>query len=102
VRKQLGVGQSEYGCASGVGKRAAVNELGIVEVRVPVEVVVNGVVNPAATLATVSQVHRSDAEVVEEGGVVGAGAERFHVEHRAFAEFAALLVILRLRDPVEL
>ncbi len=44
--------------------------------RVPVKVVVNGVIDAAAVFAAKAEIDAGDAEVVEESGVVGTGAER--------------------------
>ena len=46
-RQQLGVGQAHHRGARRLRQRAAIDEIGIGEVRVPVEVVVNGMVDAA-------------------------------------------------------
>ncbi len=50
--------------------------------RVPVEIVVDGVVDAAAILASVAQVQRGHAQVVEEGRIIRARAERSDAQVR--------------------
>src|SRR4051812_36744228 len=54
--KYICVGETHHGSAGGLGKGAAINEIGIVEMGVPVEIVVDRVIDSAATFATVAEV----------------------------------------------
>ena len=51
---------------TGLRERAAVGEVGVEEVRVEVEVVVDRVVDAVVVLAAVAEVERRDADVLEE------------------------------------
>jgi hypothetical protein len=62
VGQQIGVGQAHHGRAGGLRQCAAVDEIGVGEVRVPVEIVVDGVIDAAAVFAAEAQVQRSDAQ----------------------------------------
>ena len=85
VRQQFGVGQSHHRGPDGLGQRPSVGEIGVGEMRVPVEIVVDRVIDAAAILAAEAQVQRRDAQVIEEGRVVGAGAERVDAQVGAVA-----------------
>ena len=74
--QELGVRQAQDGEADRLRERPAVDEVGVGEVRVPGEVVVDGVVDAAVVLAAEAEVQAGDAEVVDERGVVAARAER--------------------------
>ena len=67
-------------------ERAAIDEVGVAEMRVPVEIVVDGMVDAAAVFAAEADIERGDAVVLEEGGVVGAGTERGDAQIGALAE----------------
>ena len=86
-RQQIGVRQTHDGNASGLRQGAPVDEVLVREMRVPVEIVVDGVVNAAAILASIGQVQRCHAQVVDEHGVVRAGAQRGHAQIGPRARF---------------
>src|ERR1019366_1053635 len=68
-----------------------INELRIAEMGVPVEVVVNGVINPTAAFATESHVQRGHAGVIEEGRVVGTITQRSQPQVGTIAQLLAVL-----------
>ena len=71
-REQPGVGQPDDGGADGLRERAAVDEIGVGEMRVPVEIVVNGMINAAsAAFSAVAEIDGCDAQMVDEHGVIG-------------------------------
>ncbi len=75
-RNDVGVGHAHHHGPGGLGEGAAVGEVGILEVGVPVEVVVDGVVLAAALVFSAeAEIDAGDAEVMDEGGVIGAGAK---------------------------
>src|SRR5689334_1710067 len=43
--------------------------------REPVKIVVNGMIDPALVLSAVAHIERRNAEMIDEGGVIAAGAE---------------------------
>src|SRR2546423_745875 len=47
-RKQVGIGKTHHGGAAGLGKSAAVDKIGIAEMRVPIKIVVDGMVDSTA------------------------------------------------------
>src|SRR5579859_350291 len=57
---------------------------------VPIKIVVNRMVDPAAILAAITQVQRSYSEMLEERRVIGAGAERADPEVMALTRFLPL------------
>ncbi len=75
-RKQIRVGQTHHGRAAGLGKRAAVDKIGIAEMCVPIEIVVDGVIDAAVVFAAETDVERGDAVVLQERGVIRTGTER--------------------------
>ncbi len=70
VGQQIGVGQPHHRGSGGLRERAPVAEVGIGEMRVPVEIVVDGVVDAAAIFVAIAQIQRSDAEVIEKDGPI--------------------------------
>ncbi len=61
--------------ADGLRESAAVDEIGVGEMGVPVEIVVDGMIDSAAVLAAEAEIERCDAHVIDEARVIGAGAE---------------------------
>ena len=92
VGQDIRVGHAHHHDAGGLGERAAVDEVCVGKMRVPVEVVVDGVVLAAALVfAAVGEVGTGYTEVVDEHGVVRAGAEGRNVRVRAVFCFGARL-----------
>ena len=91
VGQQVGLGHAQDQCAVGLRHGAAIGEGGVTKVRVPVEVVVDGVVDAAGVFSAIAHVERGDAEVIEEGGEVRAGAERADAQIAAAGGFFAVL-----------
>ena len=75
-RQDVGVGQPDDRGATGLRQRSPVGEVGVEEVRVEVEVVVDRVIDAALVLAAVADVQRRDAEMLEKRREVGARPER--------------------------
>ena len=63
----------------------------IAEMGVPVEVVVNRVVDAAVVFAAEADIHGGDAIVLQKSGVVGSGAKRTDALISALAQLLALL-----------
>ena len=64
VGKYIGIGQPHDRHADSLCQRFAVDKVGVGEVRVPVEVVVDGVINSFAIFAAVAKIERRDSEVM--------------------------------------
>ena len=77
------LGQPHHRRAGRLRQRPAVDEIGVGEVRVPVEVVVDRVIHAAAILAAEAEIEAGHAEVVDEHRVVRARAERADPHVRA-------------------
>ena len=88
-RQQLGIGQPHHGRAGGLRQRAAVDEVGIGKMRVPVEVVVDRMVDAAAVFAAEADVERGDPQVVQKRRVIGARAQRADAQVGAVARLPA-------------
>ena len=96
--KDFGVGQAHDRCADGLREGAAVDEIVIGKMRVPVKVIVDGVINALLVFAGIAQVERGNAEMIEERGEVGAGTEGIDAEIGALAQFFAIVGRLRFGD----
>ena len=63
--------QPHHRRAGGLRQRAAVDEIGVGEMRVPVEIVVNGMINAAsAAFPAEAEIDRRDAQMVDERRVI--------------------------------
>src|SRR5258708_18816633 len=97
-RKQIRVGEMHYSRAAGLRERAAVDKVRVAEMGVPVEIVVDGVVDAAAIFAAKTDIQRSDAVVLEKSGEVRAGTESGDSQISALANFLALFGALGIGD----
>ena len=70
-RQHVSICEPQHRCAYGLGQRPAVHERGIREMRVPVKVVVNRVVDTLVILSPVTEINAGNPQIVEERGVVG-------------------------------
>src|SRR5208337_210777 len=77
---------------------ALVNKLWIAEVRVPIEVVVDGVINSAGAFAAESHVQGSHSCVIEERGVIRAVTQRADAQFSPIAQLFALLNVAGASD----
>ena len=102
VRQQVGVGQPDHCRACGLRERASVGEVGIRKMCVPVEIVVDGVIDSAAIFAAIAEVERSDAEMIEEDCPVGAGAQCVNAQVSAVANFLPVFGGLGIGDGFQL
>ena len=102
VGQQIGVGESHDRGPRGLRERASVAEVGIGEMGVPVEIVVDGVVDSAAVFVAIAEVQRSDAEMIEKDGPVGSRAQSVDAQVGAVADFLAVLGSLGIGDGFEL
>src|SRR5437764_15154084 len=57
--------------------------------RVPVEIIINGMVDTAAVFSSIAEIQRRNAQVPEKGGIVGSGTQGADSEVRARARFSA-------------
>src|SRR5262249_49765683 len=76
-RKQIGGGEAHDGGPGRLGESATGHEIGVGKMRVPENIVVDGMI--AATTAAFTaeaEVQRCDAQVIDESSVIGSGAER--------------------------
>jgi hypothetical protein len=65
------IGQPHHRGSRSLRQRAAIHKIGIGKVRVPVEIVVNGVIHATApTLAPEPEIQRRDAQVIDKRRVV--------------------------------
>src|SRR5260370_29272821 len=76
VRQEVRISQAHHDRSDGLRQRTAVAKIRVGEMGVPVEIVVDGVVNAAPVVASVSKIERRDAEVIEKRRVIRARAER--------------------------
>src|SRR5208282_6225248 len=76
---------------AGLRKSAAIHELGIAEMRVPVKIVVNGVVDSSMVFPAESDAERSHAREIAERGVIGSPAQHVQSQVLTLAQFAACL-----------
>ena len=76
--------------------------MGVVEVRVPVVIIVDRVVDAAFVLAAEAEVERGDAEVVEENRVIGARSQGADPEVGPLARLLAILRRCGSRDAPQL
>src|SRR5258708_28079474 len=72
--------------------------MGVGEMRVPVESVVDGVVDAAAVFPAESDIQGSDAIVLQKRGVVRTRTQCRNAQVRALADFLALLRGFRASD----
>src|SRR5258707_793040 len=100
--KQIRVRQAHYGRAAGLSERAAVDKVRVAKMRIPVEIVIDGMVDAASVFASKSDVQRGYAVVLQECGVVRARTERRNAQISSLANFLALLRSLGIGDFVEL
>ncbi len=102
VREDLGIGEPEHRGADRLREGTSVHERGVVEPRVPGEVIVNRVIDAPTVLAAVAQIQRSDADVLEERRKVRSRAERVDPEIGLGANLAATLGRGRVGDGAQL
>ena len=86
VRQQIGVGYAHDGGASGLGESASIGEVPVGEVRVPVKVVIDGVILIAFVLSTKADIERRNAGEILKGSVVGSVSESVHAQVGKFCE----------------
>ena len=72
--QQVGVGEAHHGRAGDLGKRAAVGKVGVAEVRVPVKIVVDRVIDATVVFAAEAEIQHGNTEKILETGVIGAAA----------------------------
>jgi len=89
-RQQLRIRQPYHRGPGGLRQGSPVDELRVGEVRVPVEVVVDRVIDAAGILAAEIQVHTRHAQVIQKGGVVGARTQRVNPQVRTLPRFLPL------------
>ncbi len=70
-RQQIRIGQSHDCGSGGLRQRAAIHKIRIAEMREPVEIIVNRMVDSAAVFAAKAQIQRSDSVMLKESAVVG-------------------------------
>src|SRR5208282_1517690 len=90
-REKIGVGKTHHGGAAGLRERAAIDEGRIGEVRVPVKIIVNRVVDSAAIFAAKTDVQRSDADVLEKWREVRSRTKRAQVHIGALPDVLFLI-----------
>src|SRR2546426_2964869 len=101
-RKQIRIRQAHYGGAASRRERTAVDEIRVAEMRVPVEIVVNGMVDAAVVFPAETDIERRHAVVLQKSCVIRTGTERGDAQVSALANFFALLRSLGIGDFVEL
>ena len=88
--------------AAGLRQRAPVDEVSVAEMRVPVIVVVDRVIDAAAIFAAETNVQRGDAIVLEERREIRTGTERRDAQVAALANLLTLLGGFRRGDFMKL
>ena len=74
-REQFCICQPQY-CGSGeLGQRPAIDEIRVGEMRVPIEIVIDGVINTAFVFAAETQVDACNAEMIQERRVIRARSQ---------------------------
>src|SRR5207248_4779090 len=74
-RKEVRVGKAHDGLPSRLRERATIDERRVAEVGVPINVVIDRVIDPASILAAITKIQRRDASMLEKGRVVRARPE---------------------------
>src|SRR5579862_1218661 len=72
--KEIGVGEAHYGAAGNLGQRFAVSEIRVAEMRVPIEIVVDRMIDAAQIFAAETVVQHRDAEEILKSGMIRAAA----------------------------
>ena len=72
VGENVGIGDAHHHRAHGLRQRATVAEVAVLKMRVPVEIVVDGVILAALVFTAIADIDAGYAEVVNEHGVVRA------------------------------
>src|SRR5581483_255721 len=101
-RENFRVGQAHNHGAYRLRQCPTVYEVDVGEMRVPIEIIVDRMVDSAVVLAAIAQIQRGDSEVIKKGGVVGSRSESVDAEVRTIANFLALFRSFRLGDIVQL
>src|SRR5579864_7401510 len=97
VGKDVRVGQPHHRSSDRLRKGSSIDKIGIGEVRIPVEIVVDRVVDALFVLAAIAQVEAGNAEMIEEAGEVCARAKRIDAQIGPLAQLLAI-VGLCVRD----
>src|SRR5215469_3474484 len=100
VRKQVGIGQTHDCRSYGLRKGAAIAEIGIGEVGIPVVVVVDGVVNAAVIFSAVAETQGGDTQVINENRVIGSRTKRGNSQIFTLTNFFAIVIGLALDDVI--
>ena len=70
VRQQVSLGHAQHQRAVCLRHRAAIRKRRIAEVRVPVKIVVNGVIDSAIVFSAITYIQTGDAQVIEECRII--------------------------------
>ncbi len=92
-RNHLGIGHSHDGSSSNLRERASIDKSLVGEMGVPVEIIVDRVINAAFILARKTKVESGYASMVEEWSVVGAISKRCNANIGPIAELSAVVCI---------
>src|SRR4029079_7294977 len=84
-RQQVSIGEPKNSESSHLRQRTTIHERRIAEMGIPVEVVVNGVVDTTVILTAVADVERRDPQVIDERRVIGSRSESAAPEVGAIA-----------------
>src|SRR5579871_3390729 len=93
-RQHVRVGKAHDHGAAGLGERLSIDKVRVGKVRIPVEVVVDGMVDSALVLATVADVKGGNSKMVEKRCVVAARTQRPNAKVAAAAQFAPVYLTL--------
>ena len=99
---QVGARQAHHRRARGLRQGAAVGEIGVDEMRVPVEIVVDGMILVAIVLAAKLNAQSRDAGEILKRGVVRSVAQGLDQKIAALADGVALLRVFRLGNACQM
>src|SRR5271156_146555 len=91
IGQHVGLGGAENQRPCRLRQSAAVDKICIREMCVPIEVVIDGVVNSSFVFAPIAEVQRGDAEMVKKRSKIGAGTKSPDAQISAAARFLSLL-----------
>src|SRR4029077_14669342 len=86
--QRVGIGHPHYGGAACLSERSPIHKILVAEMGVPVEIVVDRMIDSSAILPADSDPQRSNTRKIDERGMVRTTAKHFQSQIMAAAQFA--------------